>query len=450
MVPTDKQWTAWINSMDQREKNLTSQLVRFIEKQARVLDIAEKQLLKEEQARAELEQELGEFHNSLNRMVDERTQELHKANRSLRAEIMHRVQMERELGASRRFVNRITEATPDLLYLYDVMGDHSIYVNPRVMNLLGYTPEQLAKMGGSFFHFVLHPEDALVFAELKERFRQARHSEILESEYRMKNSAGEWRWFLSRNVIFRETSAGQPHLVLGIAQDITERRRTEEELSQSREQLRVLVARQRTVREEERTRISREIHDELGQSLTALKIDLAWIARRLAEDQEPVLRKTKDMSRLIDMNIQTVKRIAAELRPGLLDDLGLTAALEWQAKEFEQSQGIKCELRIRPVDVVLNREISTAIFRIFQETLTNIVRHAEARRVKVHLVKRPVELTLTVRDDGRGITKKQIASSTSIGLVGMRERATFLGGTIEISGSRGRGTTVKVTIPLNS
>jgi signal transduction histidine kinase len=209
-----------------------------------------------------------------------------------------------------------------------------------------------------------------------------------------------------------------------------------------------LFAHQQTVREEERTRISREIHDELGQSLTALKLDLSWLIRRLTKDQAPLLEKVTDMSRLIDMNIQTVKRIAAELRPGLLDDLGLTAALEWQAEEFEQRQGIRCELRISPEDISLERELSTAVFRIFQETLTNVVRHAHARKVSVNLRKSRNVLTLSVRDDGRGITQKQIAGPTSIGLIGMRERVGLLGGKVSISGAKNRGTLVRVTIPL--
>ncbi|MBA4371877.1 MAG: hypothetical protein C0402_03335 [Thermodesulfovibrio sp.] len=414
------------------------------------LSSAEENFGLEKQERLKLEDELKEYRDYLDRTIACRTQELRKANKDLRAEIMRRIQMEKELVESQRFVNRITDATPNILYIYDVITNRNIYVNPRITNLLGYSAEQIKLIGNQFFQSVLHVEDAGVFEKLQERFQGARYRDILESEYRMKNVQGEWRWFLSRNVIFKETSAGKPQLILGIAQDITERKKADEELSRSREQLRVLLAHLQSVREEERTRISREIHDELGQALTALKIDLSWLAKRLTKDQEILIEKASDMSRLIDLNIQTVKRIAAELRPGLLDDLGLTAALEWQAEEFEQRQGIRCELRIRPTDITLDRDISTAIFRIFQETLTNVVRHAKATRIVVALEKKPRGLVLTVRDNGRGITKKQIESPTSIGLIGMRERVNFLNGTVDISGSRTKGTTVKVFIPLRT
>jgi len=425
-------------------------LEKYVAELTAALNRAEQKLDEETQARTRIEEELTEYRNYLDRTITGRTQELRKVNKDLRAEIMRRIQMEKELVESQRFVNRITDATPNLLYIYDVMANRNIYINPRITNLLGYSVDQINQIGSQFFQSVLHPDDTRIFEKMQERFQHAGYKDILESEYRMKNVQGEWRWFLSRDVIFKETSGGRPQLILGIAQDITERKKADEELCQSREQLRVLLAHLQSVREEERTRISREIHDELGQSLTALKIDLSWLAKRLTKDQETLIEKAHDMSRLIDLNIQTVKRIAAELRPGLLDDLGLTAALEWQAEEFEQRQGIRCKLRIRPADMTLDRDISTAIFRIFQETLTNIVRHAKAGRISVDLEKKGRGLVLTVRDDGRGITKKQIESPTSIGLIGMRERVNFLGGSVDISGSRNKGTTVKVFIPLHS
>jgi signal transduction histidine kinase len=250
-------------------------------------------------------------------------------------------------------------------------------------------------------------------------------------------------------VVFKRTSDGLLKLVLGIAQDITEQREAEDELKSSRQQLRHLLAHLQSVREDERTRIAREIHDELGQALTALKMDVSWLVRRFDRSQTELREKAQRMSKLIDMNIQTVKRISAELRPGLLDELGLTAALEWQAEEFQERTGIKCKIAVSPEDITLDRDVSTAIFRVFQETLTNIVRHAQARNVRVSLKEMKGQIILSVADDGKGITKTQISSPTAIGLMGMRERVAFLGGEVKFTGDRGNGTTVTVRIPLS-
>jgi len=155
------------------------------------------------------------------------------------------------------------------------------------------------------------------------------------------------------------------------------------------------------------------------------------------------------MSELIDMTIQTVKRISAELRPGLLDDLGLAVAIEWQAEEFQNRTGIKCEITLAPKDIILDQDRSTAIFRIFQETLTNVARHANATMIKVSLKEAEGKLVLKVRDNGIGITQEQISAPKSFGLIGMQERAHFWGGNVKISGIRNKGTTVTVSIPLD-
>jgi PAS domain S-box-containing protein len=436
--------------MKKKGEDHLNQLEKLIEKQTAELRATNRKLQQEIREKKMVEDELKDHRDYLDRMVKERTFELRKVNKELRAEIMRRIQIEKELVESQRFVNRITDATPNLLYIYDVITNRSIYINPRVTNILGYTHDQMKGFGSSFFQRVLHPDDADIFESMQYHLENTAYKDVIEKEYRMKNVHGEWRWFSSRAVIFKKTSGEQPHLILGIAQDSTERKKSEEELNRSREQLRVLLAHLQSVREEERTRISREIHDELGQSLTALKIDLSWLRKRLGRDQTLLIEKAHGMSQLIDLNIQTVKRISAELRPGLLDDLGLTAALEWQAEEFQNRNGIACQLIIEPDNLVLGKEISTAVFRIFQETLTNIVRHAKSSKVRVRLTKKEEELALKVSDNGRGITRKQISSPSSIGLIGMNERVSFLGGTLSISGAKNRGTTVKVTIPLQS
>ena len=226
-----------------------------------------------------------------------------------------------------------------------------------------------------------------------------------------------------------------------------ERKRAEETLQKARDELRNLAGYLQAAREEERTRIAREIHDEFGQALTVLKMDLTWLAKRLPED-EPVLREKADsMAELIDTTVQMVRHIATELRPGLLDDLGLSAAIEWQAQEFAEHTGIDCELHLGSEDIVLDRDLATAIFRIFQEALTNVARHAEATRVVVELEDRPAGWMLSVRDNGRGIPESQVSAPGSLGLIGMRERARSWNGDVAFKGLPGQGTTVTVWIP---
>lgn len=233
-----------------------------------------------------------------------------------------------------------------------------------------------------------------------------------------------------------------------IMSDITDRIQAEKELQNSREQLRNLSTYLESVREQERTVIAREIHDELAQALTALKMDLSWLDNRLPRDQTSLIDKTKTMHSLIGTTIKTVKRISAELRPGILDDLGLVAAIEWQAEEFQNRTGIPCHVASDPMDVIVDHDRSTAIFRIFQETLTNVARHARATRVKVSLKERGGKLNLRVKDNGRGITEEQITDSKAFGLIGMRERVYPWEGKVSIKGVPGKGTTVLVSVPV--
>jgi signal transduction histidine kinase len=218
-------------------------------------------------------------------------------------------------------------------------------------------------------------------------------------------------------------------------------------IEESREQLQRLTAGLMLAREEERTTIAREIHDTLGQTLTALKMDVAWIGRRLPDDAPATVAKLAAMVTLIDETIMTVRRIATELRPGVLDDLGLAAAVEWQAQEFEHRTGIHCELDGAVGDGALDPLMSTAVFRIFQESLTNVARHSRASHVAVTLERLDADLVLEVRDDGIGIAAADASNVRSIGLAGMRERAQLVGGAFSISGAAGAGTTIRVRIP---
>ncbi len=228
-----------------------------------------------------------------------------------------------------------------------------------------------------------------------------------------------------------------------------QRQKAEQALRGSREELRHLASHMESVREEERTRLAREIHDELGQAMTALKMDIAWLNRRLDPKQESLHEKTRSMEGLIDLTIRTVQRLSGELRPGLLDDLGLSAAIEWQSEEFQKRTGVPCAVCVDLKDTTLSREHTTALFRVFQETLTNVIRHAQATRVDVRLQAVGDQLILEVKDNGRGITEKEKEEPKAFGLIGMRERVLAFKGKFDISGQPYQGTTVTVIIPLD-
>jgi len=219
-------------------------------------------------------------------------------------------------------------------------------------------------------------------------------------------------------------------------------------LEESRDQLQRLTARLLQAREEERAKVAREIHDVLGQTLTAFKMDVGWISRRLNDDTTATRAKLVSMVTLIDDAVVAVRRMASDLRPGVLDDLGLAAALEWQAQEFEQRSGISCRLHASVGHAAIDPLVSTAMFRIFQEALANVARHSRASTVTVTLERRDIDLVLELRDDGVGITNAEATSARSIGLVGMRERAQLVGGRFGITGAAGAGTTVRVQVPL--
>lgn len=236
-----------------------------------------------------------------------------------------------------------------------------------------------------------------------------------------------------------------------LRRQMSERRRAEEALMATQTQLnasfnhlRALTSRLQGIREEERTRVAREIHDDLGQSLTSIKLDLASLFRTL-----PPAPTAKSILRLVDQTIQSVRRIATELRPTILDDLGLVAAVEWAAEEFAARSGTKLRLHLPQKDLIIDKQSATAIFRIFQETLTNVARHAEATEVEVRLGKKGDKILLEVRDNGRGMDE-ELAVGGSLGILGMRERALLLKGNLTIHSTPGMGTTVTLRIPAKA
>ncbi len=240
---------------------------------------------------------------------------------------------------------------------------------------------------------------------------------------------------------------GQPSGAVLVLRDITERKRAEIALRDSLEQLRSLSARLETAREQERTRIARDLHDELGHALTALKMDVAWLTGRLGSADQALAERGAAMSALIDRTVATVRAISTELRPSLLDELGLLAAIEWQAAEFGRRTGIATRVSGPPAPPALDAERAIVVFRILQEALTNVARHAGAESVSIALKPLRTRIVLEVRDDGRGVLPAEAAGPGSLGILGMRERARSVGGRMTLTGRPGKGTTVRLSIP---
>lgn len=227
---------------------------------------------------------------------------------------------------------------------------------------------------------------------------------------------------------------------------VLERKQAQDESERSQDQLRKLYHRLEQVREEERTRTAREVHDHLGQVLTTMKLELSLLGKKLAYYNPTIQKSTEQLLEMSDEAIQTVKKISMDLRPPILDDLGIAEAIVWQAKDFSKRTGIECVFVNEMKDFEPDHERSTTLFRVFQETLTNIVRHARATKVCVKLCEDSETLTLQVQDNGCGISSDQVSSLRSLGLQGMRERAMVWGGNVLIQGFPNGGTTINIKI----
>jgi len=314
--------------------------------------------------------------------------------------------------------------------------------NPGAERLYGYSAEEIEGHPIS----VLFPPDRHDEGEgILRRVGDGEHIEHYETVLLRRDGS---RVDVSLSLSPVKDGGGNVIGATSIARDLSERRRAAEALALSEAQLRAFAARLRSARESERSHIAREIHDELGQALTALKMDLFSLKQSVPEPlRHPLRRKTDQMAGLIDQMVDKVRTLATELRPAVLDSLGLSAAVEWAVRQFAERTGIECILDV-PQPVRIDAERSTDVFRILQEALTNVARHARASRVDVHLRATPEELVLEVHDNGRGIRDREIDDPEAFGLVGMRERVLPWGGEVGVRTVPEGGTSVTVCIPL--
>jgi PAS domain S-box-containing protein len=422
---------------------------RVIERTAQLEDI-NVELENEIDERKRAEEEILKLNAKLEQRVLDRTAQLKAANENLQNEIAERKQAEEALSHQTRILQSILDSMADAVIVVDAEGKLLLF-NPAAEQIHGISSTDAAPDEAMGHYGLYLPDMVTPYPGNKLPLARVLRGEVADAvEIFVRHPKAPKGLWVSANARPLNGEDGILQGGVAVIRDITESKLAEQELRGSREQLRNLSAYLESVREEERTHIAREIHDELGQVMTALKMDLSWLSKRLSKDQEPLLEKTQSMSKLVDMTVKTVQRISAELRPGLLDDLGLAAAIEWQTGQFRERTGIECEAALDLDGISLDRERSTMFFRILQEALTNVVRHAQATKVEIGLTRREHKLLLKVRDNGKGITNSKAYEATSFGLIGMRERAHRFQGKVKIRGIQNKGTILVVSMPLES
>lgn len=390
------------------------------------------------QAKAEIQR----LNRGLEQRVIERTRKLEETTARLRAEIEERKEAESAVRQSEERFVAFMDNLPGYAWMKDLEGRY-VYINEtflQLRNAVGKTDAELWP------------------AEIASTYR-ANDNQVIQTKNALQTiepfpkDPEQGCQIVSKFPILDQD--GAVVMVGGASVDITERVRAEEQLKRSNQELRALSARLQSVREEESTRIAREIHDELGGSLTSLRWDLEEVGEVIAEakaiEHVAVLgEKIAAMMSLTEATLDTVRRLSSELRPMALDELGLVEAIEWQARQFENRTGIAVQYKSSVEKIDLNSEQSTGVFRILQEALTNILRHAQATKVTILLKQEAGEFSLAIRDNGKGFTDNVKSDAQSLGILGMRERAHLMGGEIKIESAERRGTKIALHIPISS
>ncbi len=314
-----------------------------------------------------------------------------------------------------------------------------IDVNMAAINIYGYSKEEFLIMP----IIKLHPKNDKAYAAWKAKTDEEKLTAEMNWEHQKKDGT-----IIKVNIISSKIQYQGKDATLALANDITANLLAEKSLQNSKQAFKELAAHLETIRENERTHMAREIHDELGQQLTGLKMDISWINKKIKTDEPLVQQKMKDTIELIDKTVITVRRIATQLRPSILDDLGLIEAMEWQSEEFSKRSEIKSIFKTNISHVKVSKEIATGVFRIFQESLTNVSRHSKASEVNSVFKIENNLLTLSIEDNGIGFKEENIKNKKTLGLLGMKERVSLINGSYIINGNTGLGTSVLITVPL--
>ncbi len=393
------------------------------------------------------EDEIGTLYAGFNEMlsqIEKRENELGTYRDHLEEKIVECNLAGEELKKSEESIRTILDNAFDAIITMNSEGIITNW-NQRAASIFGWHANEV--IGKKLVDLIIPSQYKAAHTSGLTRFLKTGEHEILNKQIQLTALNKSGRTFpveIAVSAIQRDNT----YMFTGIIRDITQRKQAEGELLTSRERLRNLSNRLQSAREEEKTRIAREIHDELGQALTMLKLDWSWIEKRLPSRDDVVIDKARSMMVLIEDTIQIVQRISSELRPQMLDILGLCDTLKWQTKEFQKRTGIYCTLNIEPDQFPVDSERSTALFRIYQEALINVVRHAEASKVETCFRKENGTLVLEVKDDGIGMDESLLENPQSLGLIGIRERILVWRGKMQLESVLGEGTTLKVTIPI--
>ncbi|MEE8335684.1 MAG: PAS domain S-box protein [Candidatus Neomarinimicrobiota bacterium] len=337
-------------------------------------------------------------------------------------------------------LSHAVEQSSSVIMITDIDGKLE-YVNPKFENVTGWSTREVIGKNPRILKSGKHPQK--LYKNLWDTIISGKD---WQGEFINRKKNGEFYWASANISPIRNEEQQVTHFI-GVQEDVTKRKLAEKLLQDSQKQLKALTSHIQQMQEEERTRISREIHDELGQSLTGIKMELVWLKDEISTKQKPAINK---IIKFLETTMNTVQRISTQLRPVILDDLGLVAAIEWEVQEFQTRSGIKCELNFETENISIDDDRATAIFRILQEALTNILRHAEANSVVVALKQEKSTLLLIVSDDGKGILEEQINNRDSLGILGMQERIQLWNGEFQIGKVNNSGTTLTVRLPLET
>ena len=362
-------------------------------------------------------------------------------------DITERLKTEAALRQSEEINRLIMSSSLDAIICMDLEG-RIIFWNPRAEQIFGWEKEEI--IGRLLSDTIVPPRYREQHIHGLVHYKKTGDGPVLNKLVELSAVNKQGIEFPIQLAII-PVKENENEFFCSFIQDITERKKGEMKLKESHEQLRQLASHLQDIREEEQKRIAREVHDELGQQITGLKMDIAWLGKKITGvyGTLPIEEKLREMTSLLDAAVQTIRKIASELRPSILDDLGIVAALEWQTREFEKRFGTPVHFQSSISQLQIDPNIATGLFRLYQESLTNVARHAQASLVKAELKIEDSHITLTVNDNGKGFDLNASETQKTLGLLGMKERVLMMSGNLHINSSPGKGTKVTITVPID-